>query len=780
MSAVLKSILLALVLSASVASLYAQMKEPVDYADPLLGTSESRWMLNPGATMPFGMVQLSPDNQGEVWKSGYEYSIHNIGGFSHIHSWTMVGLSVMPTVGILSTYRGPADAPTTGWTSGYRSRFDKATEVATPGYYGVTLMNGNIRTELTSTTRAGFLRFTYPEAHENAHILLDLDIPGEAKTDILDAKITRVSGNEIEGYSKQKWSWNEYTVHFVVRFNKPLKAFGGWVGNKVQKDVNEIAGKGRVGAFVDFKVNAGDVILMQTGISLVSIDQARLNLETEMNPFKWRFDAVRKNARQVWNGLLSKIKVEGGSETDKKKLYSNFYRSYVARTTWSDVNGKYVDVNEKVQQAESPVYGSDALWNTFWNLNQLWALVNPDLTSNWARSLIEIYRTGGWLPKGPAGIEYSGIMEASHEIPLIVGAYQKGIRDFDIQTAYKAMIHQQTTPGMRTPENGFVGNRFFESYMKLGYVPNEEGQVSNTLEYAYDDWCVAQMAKALGKQSDYELFLKRAGNYKNVFDPVTKYVRMKNRDGSWVKEWSPYCCTNFSGPGYLEGNAWQYSFFNPHDVQGIINLMGKEAFNARLNDGFEKSARYNFNAEGDLYDLVPVNHGNQPNMQAAWLFNYSGKPWLTQKWTREIMKRYYGATPYHGWLGDEDEGQMGAWYVMAAIGLFQTDGGVAEKPFYEIGSPLFRRITITLDGRYYPGKTFVIEAHNTSDTNRYIQSATLDGKPLNKPWFYHSALVDGGKLVLTMGPKPNKSWGSGADAAPPSMSPSAATKTQRQ
>jgi predicted alpha-1,2-mannosidase len=766
----IKKFFFTVLLGAITASVGAQKKEPIDYADPLLGTSESRWMLNPGATLPFGMVQLSPDNQGDVWKSGYEYSLNNIGGFSHIHSWTMVGLSVMPTVGLLSTYRGAADAPTTGWTSGYRSRFEKKTESASPGYYGVTLMNGNIHTELTSTTRAGFFRFTYPEAHDEAHILLDLDIPGEAKTAILDAKITKVSETEIEGYSHQKWSWNEYTVHFVVRFNKPMKAFGGWNNNKVLQNIKEILGKDRVGAFADFKVKAGDVILMQTGISLVSIANARLNLKTEMDPFNWSFDAVKRNARNVWNGMLSKIKVEGGTETDKKKFYSNFYRSYVARTTWSDVNGEYVDVNEKIQQASSPVYGSDALWNTFWNLNQLWGLVNPDLTSNWTKSLLEIYRTGGWLPKGPAGIEYSGIMEASHEISLIVGAYQKGIRDFDTNLAFEAMMHQQTTPGVRTPENGYAGNRFYKSYLELGYVPHEEGQVSNTLEYAYDDWCVAQFAKALGKEKEYEMFLKRAGNFKNVWDPETKYIRMKNRDGSWVKDWSPFCCTNFSGSGYLEGNAWQYSFFNPHDVQGILNLMGSAEFNHRLNDGFEKSIKYNFNAEGDQYDLVPVNHGNQPNMQAAWLFNYSGKPWLTQKWTREIMNRYYGSTPYHGWLGDEDEGQMGAWYVMAAMGLFQTDGGVAQKPFYEIGSPVFTKITISLDQKYYKGKTFVIEAPQTSNTNRYIQAAQLDGKPLTKPWFYHSDLVDGGKLVLQMGPKPNQNWGSKSTDAPPSMS----------
>ena len=750
----------------------AQQKQPVDYADPLLGTSESRWMLNPGATMPFGMVQLAPDNQGGVWKSGYEYSLNNIGGFSHIHSWTMAGLSVMPTVGVLNTRRGPADGPTTGWTTGYRSRIDKSTEQASPGYYAVTLMNGNIHTELTTTTRTGFFKFTFPD-EEDAHILLDLDIPFENTADILDASFRKVSDTEIEGFSHQKWSWNEYTVHFVIRFNKPMTAFGGWRGNSVIKDSTEIRGKGKMGAYANFNPKKNEVILMQTAISLVSIDQARLNMTTELNVFQWNFDAVRQQARKVWNDLLSKIKVEGGTEANKKKFYSNFYRSYVARTTWSDVNGKYVDVNEKVQQVDpkNPVYGSDALWNTFWNLNQLWGLVNPDLTSNWVKSLLEIYNTGGWLPKGPAGIEYSGIMEASHEIPLIVGAYQKGIRDFDVQNAMKAMVHQQTTPGIVTPENGFAGNKFLASYMKLGYVPQEEGQVSNTLEYAYDDWCVSQFAKAIGKEDVYQQFITRAANYKNVFDTGSGYIRMKHADGTWVKDWTPFCCTSFNGPGYLEGNAWQYSFFNPHDVQGILNLMGRDEFNKRLDEGFRKSVKYNFNAEGDLYDRVPINHGNQPNMQAAWLFNYSGKPWLTQHWSREIMNRYYGTTPYHGWLGDEDEGQMGAWFVMSAMGLFETNGGASVQPFYEIGSPLFEKVTIQLDPKYYKGKTFTIIATGSSDVNRYVQSAMLDGKPLTRPWFYHADLVDGGSLQLKMGATPNMQWGSKPADAPPSMSP---------
>lgn len=770
--------LLLLTVNAFISS--AQDKDPVDYADPLLGTSESRWMLTPGVTMPFGMVQLSPDNQGNVWKSGYEYTLNNVGGFSHIHSWTMSGLSIMPTVGVLNTKMGPADGPTTGWTTGYRSRVDKSTEKASPGYYAVTLLNGNIHTELTSTTRAGFFRFTYPEALET-NILIDLEFFTEYTPKILEVQLTKVSDTEIEGYSKQQSDWNEYTVHFVVRFNKKMEDFGGWTGKDILKHTGTIKGAGDVGGYAHFNTKPGEQILMQTGISLVSIAQARLNLQTEMNSFNWDFDAVKNNARKTWNDLLSKIEVKGGSEENLKKFYTNLYRSYVARTVWSDVNGKYRDVCEQERQAApgTPVYGCDAFWNTFWNLNQLWTLVNPDLASGWVKSLLEVYKYGGWLPKGPAGIEYSGIMEASHEIALIVSAYQKGIRDFDAETAFKAMVHQQSVPGVNHECGGFAGNRFFDSYLELGYVPNEAGQVSNTLEYAYDDWCVAQMAKALGKKKEYDAFIKRAGNYKNVFDTATKYIRTKHKDGSWVKDWSPYCCTSFNGPGYLEGNAWQYSFFNPHDVQGILNLMGKDEFNHRLDEGFEKSSKFSFNADGDLYDLVPINHGNQPNMQAAWLFNYSGKPWLTQKWTREIMNKYYGSTPLHGWLGDEDEGQMGAWFVMSSMGLFQTDGGTSVKPFYEIGSPMFQKVTIQLNNQYYPGGTFTIEARNTSDVNRYIQSATLDGKPLTKPWFYHSDLVDGGNLVLEMGPQPNESWGSAPGDAPPSMSAAPGKKNKR-
>jgi len=755
-----------------------ERKTIVDYVDPMMGTSTSRWMLYPGPSMPFGMVKLSPDNQEEGWKAGYEYDIDNIAGFSHLHSWTMGALLNMPITGELQIQPGPENNP----DAGYRSRFSHENESASPGYYSVLLDDYDIKAELTTTTRVGFQRYTFPEA-ENAYILFDLLFPTEYGFHVLDAQITKVNDSEIEGYVKQRsTSYNEFTVHFVAQVNKPMQSFGGWVDDNIQYDTDKIEGKGDVGGFFKFSTDADEEIVLRTGISLVSIEQARLNLETEVEPFGWNFDQVKEENRQVWNDLLSKIEVEGGTETDKVKFYTNLYRSYTARTIWSDVNGKYVDMCEEVQQLEdpdSPVYGADAFWNTFWNLNQLWTLVNPDLSNKWVKSFMEIYDKGGWLPKGPTGIEYSDIMVASHEIPLMVSAYQKGIRNYDVDKMYEAIKHNQTEQGRPHPCGGYVGNESLKDYMDFGYVPTESrsewgniGQVSNTLEYGYDDWTVGQMAKALGKQDDYNHFKDRAAYYKNVFDSASGYVRPKNADGSWRQDFDA-----FSGEGYVEGNAWQFTWFVPQDVQGLIDLMGVSEFNTRLERGFEESDKLKFSAElidpeneYEAMTKLPVNHGNQPNMQAAYLFNYSGKPWQTQKWARRIMEVYYGEGPHDGWLGDEDQGQMGAWYVMSAMGLFEMRGGASVKPVYEIGSPVFDKITIHLNSNYYPAEKFVIEARNNSKENVYIQSAQLDGEPLEKPWFYHSELVDGGKLILEMGPKPNKKWGSDPEEAPPSMS----------
>ncbi len=745
----------------------AREGEPADWVDPLLGTATSRWMLYPGPSMPFSMVKLSPDNQRQCWKAGYEYTIENIAGISHLHSWTMGGLLTMPTTGELKIAPGPENDP----DAGYRSRFRHDLESASCGYYSVMLDDYGVRAELTSTTRAGFQRYTFPPAKE-ARILFDLLTPTEYGYDVLDAHVRKVSDTAIEGWVKERgrgWApYQEFTLHFVARLDRPFASMGSWIGEEIRRDVEELSGADDVGVFLELDMEDGGAVRLQTGISLVSVEQARLNLDTEMKPFGWDFDAVREHQRDVWNELLGKVEVEGGRPVDHGRFYTNLYRSYCSRTIWSDVNGAYVDMNEEVQRLddpESPVYGCDAFWNTFWNLNQLWVLVTPDVASKWVRSLLEIDERGGWLPKGPTGIEYSSIMVASHEIALIVAAWQAGIRDFDLAHAWRAMKHVQTEPGRPHEGGGHVGNRQLAPYLEHGYVPVEDGPVSNTLEYAYDDWCVAQMAKALGLEEDHRAFLERAAYYRNVFDPTVGYSRERHRDGKWVEDFSP-----FRGNGFVEGNPWQFTWFAPHDVRGVIDLMGIAEFVRRLNQGLEDSVDNDFNATGDRMAAFPINHGNQPNMQSAYLFNHAGVPWLTQKWAREIMERYYGAGPIDGWPGDEDQGQMGAWFAMSAMGLFQMDGGCMVDPIYELGSPLFDRVVIHLDPRYYPGETFVIEAKNNSPENVYVQAAVLDGVALTKPWFRQSRLVDGGTLVLRMGPEPNPEWGAGLENAPPSMS----------
>jgi predicted alpha-1,2-mannosidase len=738
--------------------------DPIDWVDVFVGTSNSRWMLGPYATAPFGMVQLGPDNQGDVWMSGYEYAINSISGFSHIHAWTMAGLRMMPATTDLVFTDRPVDAAYKGGGAGYHSRIEKETEKASPGYYSVHLYDHDVFAEMTVTTRCGFQKYTFPEKKES-RILIDLLFPAEYNYSILDAKIVKVSDTEIEGFAKCKIGrseWNEYTLNFVLNFSKPFETFNGWNEGKLTKDTTSISGMNDIGAYVTYKTTAGEVIMVKSGISLVSIDQARLNLKTEMDGFGWDFDAVKNSVREQWTDILNKVEVEGGTDEDKKKFYTNLYRSYAAKQTWNDVDGKYMDPCENVQQMPEGqrMIGGDSFWNSFWNLNSLWSLVTPGIMNSYIETQLELFRKNGWTSVGPTGVEYTGIMEVSHETAMIVGAYQKGIRNFDIDEAYRAVHHTVTEQGKKLlPCSGLAGNEYLDVYIKKGYVPYEMNPASLTMDYAYDDFCVAQMAKSLGKTDDYEYLMKRSGNWKNLFHSELKYIVPKDSTGKWLENYNP-----FSGQYLVEGNGWQYSLYVPHDIPGLIDLIGLDLFNARLEEGFEKSVAEKFAAHAfDRYMPEPVeyyiNMGNQVNMQAPYLFNYSGRPWLTQKYSRAILDTYYGSTPYHGWEGDEDEGQMGGWFVMSAMGLFEMEGGCETVPMVNISSPLFSKITIKLDDKYYTGKEFVIEARNNSKENIYIQSATFNNEPLNNVRIKFQDIVNGGKLVLEMGPEPNKEWG---------------------
>ncbi len=750
-------------------------KKPVDYVNVFTGTSNSRWQTFPGSTVPFGMVKLSPDNQENVWNGGYEYTVGSISGFSHLHAMCLSGLSVMPTTGSsyanegwIKSFPGTADGPFGGmWTAGYRSRFKKETEHAAPGYYAVDLMDYKIKAELTSTMRCGMMRFTYPQT-KDAHLIINFDFPTEEKNEILETYFEKVSETEVKGFIKQKNGYiPEYTVYFVLQMNKSIISADSWQSEpylsdesnygiqwrqkrKVQKNISKFSGKSGNGIILNFETKAQEPVIIRTAISFVSMDQAKLNLNSEMTNFGFDFNKVVSQARSIWDKLLSNVEVFGENEDDKVKFYTNLYRVYTGKSVMNDVDGKYVDACHKVQKLtdkDKNVYSSDGLWGTQWNLTPVWTLLNPDIVESWVNALLEQSDKGGWIPSAPVALGYSPIMGAQHQNSLIISAYQKGIRGFDVQKAYKAILHDYTTPGHDYSCGGFVGNRHLKSYQDVGFVSEEAGPASSTMEYAYDDWCFSQFAKALGKDSVYNEFSNRSKRYKNIFDPNYKLVRQKHADGSWVEPFDAYkygTIGGWNGKGFMEGTPFQYSFFVPHDVNGMINLMGKDTFINRLEQGFEKN----------LFDL-----GNQPCLETPYLFSYAGKPWLTQKYTRLIANTMFDSSPYQGWTGEEDEGQLGAYFVLLSMGLFEMDGGCSIKPYYNLSTPLFNKIIIHLNTKYYSGKTFTIITQNNTKQNNYIQSATLNGSLINRAWIYHDEIEKGGVLNYVLGARSNEKWG---------------------
>ena len=741
------------------------MITPAEYADTKMGTAHSRWMIAPGPWMPFSMVKLSPDNQNAGWQAGYDPIFETIGGFSHIHEWTMGGLSFMPTNGLLQTNVGDQRKP----DEGYRSRLNKETEEAPIGYYKADLTDYGIKAELTATTRGSFQRYTFPAGKQGSRVLIDLQNPAEYGYQLKEIEIKKVGDRRVEGFSKQlspnTWSGGisqEYIIHFVVEFDQPIRNFGVWTDAGVM-DKTEMLQRldcKDAGAYAEFDTRENAVVQVRTGISYVSVENAALNLETEISkPFGWKFDLVRKNNLDTWNNLFERVKISSNDRREKVRFYSNMYRALCSRNIFSDVDGKWVDADEKIRQLadpESPALGCDAFWNTFWNLNQFWNLVTPEWSSRWVKSQLAMYDAGGWLAKGPAGMEYIPVMVAEHEIPLIVGAYQMGIRDFDAGKAFEATKKMQTTLPQKVG-GGYAGNNDLEAYLKYHFVPMDKGRFSNSLEYSYDDWTVSQFAKALGKDSDFLEFKKRGEYWRNVIDPETGYARLKTSDGKWLADFDPY--KSGANHHYVEGNGWQLTFFVPQDVPALAQTIGKERFIERLDWGFTESNKLRFNAPNDQYWDYPVIQGNQQSMHFAFLFNWVDRPWLTQKWSRAIVDRYYGYGLANAYLGDEDQGQMSAWFIMATLGLFQTDGGCRVDPIYEIASPLYPKVEIDLGKRFGRGSKMIIEARNASRLNKYVQSAALNGKSLDSFRFPAIELLKGGTLQLEMGPEPNKNWG---------------------
>ena len=748
-----------------------QVKTPVDYVEPRIDSHKSRWFYFSSASRPYGMVSLSPDTWVKgSWNSGYLYDSTEVRCFSHVHCWQISGIPVMPTTGDVEGHKG---------MEACKSRFSHDTEIVRPGYHKVILDRYGITAELTSTSRVGMHRYTFPKG-ETANILLDVGaFLGHGAME--KAAIRKVSDKEIAGYAVMAPTMRRKkncTVYFVARFNQRMDEFGGWEQNGKEKLLTgKQALEGQhVGGYARFKRLGKSPLLMKVALSYVDEEQARLNLDTELD--HWNFDRVVKESYAEWNRELGKIKVEGGTEQERVKFYTDLWHVLLGRHTYSDVNGKYTDnTGDKPLVCQVPlengvptrtVYNSDGLWGSEFNLNILWSIAYPKVMSDFVSTLVGYYPTGGLIARGPSGGNYTYVMVGDQAIPLIAAAYNKGIRDFELDAALEGSIKNAEPGGIRD-HAGYETevNDYMTHYVEKGFVP--EGIKGNgghregcamTLFFAYQDWCLSQLAKGMGNDSIYRKYYNRSFNYRYMFDPQAGWMRPRMKDGSWLKDFAPVG-EGFNMPGFVESNAAIFTYYVPQNMPDLIYLIGgKDSFVNKLNRQFELAAPTNFITPHGSHARNWVDYENQPSLHMAHLFSHAGAPWLTQYWVRRIKQDVFGdITPYGGYNGDEDQGQMGALGVLMAIGLFDVQGGASVEPRYEITSPVFDKITIQLDNRYYPGKEFVIAVKNNSKENVYIQSVCLNGQALNSFHFPHSELVKGGLLEIELGPEPNKNWG---------------------
>lgn len=745
---------------------------PADYVNPFIDSHKSRWIFFSSASRPFGMVNLSPDTNVEgPWKSSYLYDSTYIRCFSHIHAWELSGIPVMPIVGKMKGHEG---------MEAYKSRFTHQGEIAKPGYHKVLLSDYQIGVELTSTCRVGMHRYTFPQSDE-AYILFDTGA-FLANSAMDSSSVRKVSDKEIEGMSVMAPSFSNRRpkstpVYFVAQFDKPMQAFGGWINKRLlEGPINQVAGK-EAGACIRFSTKEGEQIQMKVAISYTGVDQARKNLNAELND--WDFDRVKQESFDEWNAELGKIKVTGGTEKQKVKFYTDLWHAQLGRRIVSDADGKYPDMTGDqpcIGQAPADTNGKpwnhhnfDSWWGSHWSLNILWSVAYPEVMDAFCNTMVSMYKDGGLIDRGVSGGNYTFVMIGDPAVSFFATAYNKGIRNYDTELAYEGLRKNAFLGGDRDhagyEHRDSATGGGMKYYLTQGYVPldrkdaagfHQDATTAMTLEYAYQDWCLAQMAKNMNKEDDYKTFTERSGNYRNVWNPESGYMHPRNMDGSFIKEFNP--ARGGREIGFCESNAAIYTHYVPHDMKGLIELFGgNKKYAERLNKQFERGEKNGFRHQ-DGADFW-TQYTNQPGTGMAHLFNQAGCPWLTQKWVRKVKEAYGDITPYGGYYDDEDQGQMGALGVLMAIGLFEVDGGAAASPTYEITSPIFDKVEIALNPDYYPGKTFTIITHNNSPENMYIQSARLNGQVLNSYHFPHDELTKGGVLEIKLGPEPNKEWG---------------------
>ena len=711
------------------------------YVDPYIGTGYHGHVFL-GANVPFGAVQLGPVNLSEGWDwcSGYHYSDSTIVGFSHTHlSGTGIGdlgdVAIMPTTGAVRVRKGTLQNPERGFVSLFSHREERVQ----PGYYAVRLKRYDIKAELTATERVGFHRYTFPKS-DAAHLIIDLQ-QGIGWDLATDTHIEQLNDSTLVGYRFSKGWAAKQRLYFAAVFSKPIRQFTSVQITDSLGTTTPAATGNRLKGVVTFATAAGEQIKLKVGISPVSTANAQANIRAELPG--WNFEKVVAAANAAWNQELEKVRIEA-SEDRKKTFYTALYHTMIAPSVFNDHNGDYWGTDERVHpRAAFTNLTTFSLWDTYRAAHPLFTLLQPRRVSNMVSSMLAIYQQQGKLPVWHLMANETNTMVGYSAVPVVADAYLKGFGGFDANLAYEAA----KATAMRD-------ERGLKAVKAQGFIPatSEVESVSKGLEYAIDDWCIAQMARKMGKAADYAYFSQRAKNYQHYFDKKVGFMRGRVSPTAWRTPFDPFSSVHEKSD-FTEGNAWQYTWLVPQDVEGLVALLGGEKpFSQKLDSLFTVKGNMGAEASPDISGLIGMYaHGNEPGHHIPYLYSYVGQPWKTAEKVRFITENFYTTKP-DGIIGNEDVGQMSAWHVFSALGFYPLN---PANGAYVFGSPAVDKAVLTLAG----GKTLTIEAKNNSLTNKYIQRVTRNGQPYSKAYITHQNLLAGGQLVLEMGPRPSPTWG---------------------